>query len=231
MKPKAFVFDAYGTLFDVHSVIARAGNNIPGDLEELAALWRQKQLEYTWLRSLMERYEDFWDVTRAALRSAVMQLKIDASGAQLDRLMQAYLTPQAFPEVISALDALKGTPMAILSNGSPGMLESAAHHNGLTAYFAEIISVDQIKTYKPSPRVYALAARVLNIPHEEILFVSSNSWDAAGAKAFGYKVCWCNRSQGNMEELGISVDLTVLSLDQIASRLTQGSPRLANKIP
>jgi 2-haloacid dehalogenase len=103
MKPKAFVFDAYGTLFDVHSVIARAGNNIPGDLEELAALWRQKQIEYTWLRSLMERYEDFWDVTRAALRSAVMQLKIDASGAQLDRLMQAYLTPQAFPEVISAL--------------------------------------------------------------------------------------------------------------------------------
>ena len=121
--------------------------------------------------------------------------------------------------------------MAILSNGSLGMLESTAHHNGLTAYFAEIISVDQIKTYKPSPRVYALAARVLNIPHEEILFVSSNSWDAAGAKAFGYKVCWCNRSQGNMEELSISVDLTVLSLDQIASGLTQGSPRLANEIP
>jgi hypothetical protein len=123
----------------------------------------------------MERYEDFWEVTRAALRSAVMQLKIEASGAQLDRLMQAYLTPQAFPEVISALDALKGTPMAIL-------------------------------------------------------FVSSISWDAAGAKAFGYKVCWCNRSQKNMEELGISVNLTVLSLDQIASSLTQGNPRLANEI-
>ena len=206
MKPKAFVFDAYGTLFDVQSVVARAGNNIPGDLEKLAALWRQKQLEYTWLRSLMERYEDFWEVTRAALRSAIMQLKIEASGAQLDRLMQAYLTPQAYPEVISTLDALNGTPMAILSNGSPRMVESAAHHNGLTAYFAEIISVDQVKTYKPSPRVYALAARVLNVFHEEILFVSSNSWDAAGAKAFGYKVCWCNRSQGSLEELGISVD-------------------------
>jgi 2-haloacid dehalogenase len=231
MKPKAFVFDAYGTLFDVQSVVARAGNNIPGDLEKLAALWRQKQLEYIWLRSLMERYEDFWEVTRAALRSAIMQLRIEASGAQLDRLMQAYLTPQAYPEVIPALDALKGTPMAILSNGSPRMLKSAAHHNGLTAYFAEIISVDQVKTYKPSPRVYALAARALDIPHEEILFVSSNSWDAAGAKAFGYKVCWCNRSQGNMEELGISADLTVLSLDQIASSLTQGNPGLANKIP
>jgi 2-haloacid dehalogenase len=132
-----FVFDAYGTLFDVHSVAARVGNDIPGDLHALSNLWRQKQLEYTWLRSLMERYEDFWEVTRAALRSAVMQLKIDASGAQLDRLMQAYLTPHAFPEVISVLDALKETPMAILSNGSPRMLESAARHNGLTAYFAE----------------------------------------------------------------------------------------------
>ena len=135
MIHKAFVFDAYGTLFDVQSVVTRAGNNIPGDLEELAALWRQKQLEYTWLRSLMERYEDFWEVTRAALRSAIMQLKIEASVAQLDRLMQAYLKLQAFPEVISALDALKGNPMAILSNGSPRMLESGAHHNGLTAYF------------------------------------------------------------------------------------------------
>ena len=118
-----------------------------------------------------------------------MQLKIEASGAQLDRLMQAYLTPQAFPEVISALDALKGTPMAILSNGSPGMLESAAHHNGLMAYIAEIISVDQVKTYKPSPRVYSLGPEILNLPAAEILFVSSNSWDAAGAKAFGCKVC------------------------------------------
>jgi 2-haloacid dehalogenase len=231
MKPKAFVFDAYGTLFDVHSVVATVGNNIPGDLRALSNLWRQKQLEYTWLRSLMERYEDFWEVTRAALRSAIMQLKIEASGAELDRLMQAYLRPRAFPEVISVLDALKGTPMAILSNGSPRMLESAVQHNGLTPYFAEIISVDEVKTYKPSPRAYALAARALNIPHEEILFVSSNSWDAAGAKAFGYKVCWCNRSQGNMEELGISVDLTVLSLDQIASSLTQASPMVANKIP
>ena len=145
--------------------------------------------------------------------------------------MQAYLTPAAFPEARSALDALKGTPLAILSNGSPRMLDSAVQHNGLESYFAEIISVDRVKTYKPSPRVYALAARILNLPHAEILFVSSNLWDAAGAKAFGYKVCWCNRSQGNMEQLGISVDLTVLSLDQIASSLTQGNPRLANKIP
>jgi 2-haloacid dehalogenase len=214
MKPRAFVFDAYGTLFDVHSVVVRAAN-LPGDLQALSALWRQKQLEYTWLRSLMERYHDFWDVTEAALRAAVTQLKIQASDAELHGLMQAYLRPSAFPDVTKALDALQDTPLAILSNGSPKMLASAVQHNGLTSYFAEIISVDRVRTYKPSPRVYALAPEVLGFPPEEILFVSSNSWDVAGAKAFGYKVCWCNRSQGHMEHLGFSADFTIIRLDQI----------------
>jgi 2-haloacid dehalogenase len=214
MKPRAFIFDAYGTLFDVHSVVVRAGN-IPGDLQALSVLWRQKQLEYTWLRSLMERYQDFWEVTEAALRSAVEQLKIEASDVQLHRLMQAYLLPPAFPDVTAALDAVKGTPLAILSNGAPKMLDSAVDHNGLKSYFVEIISVDRVKTYKPSPKVYALAPEVLGVPPEEILFVSSNSWDVAGAKSFGYKVCWCNRSQGHMDHLGFSADATVLRLDQI----------------
>jgi 2-haloacid dehalogenase len=214
MNPRAFVFDAYGTLFDVHSVVVRAAN-LPGDLQALSALWRQKQLEYTWLRSLMERYQDFWDVTEAALRAAVTQLKIQASDAELHGLMQAYLRPSAFPDVRKALDALQGAPLAILSNGSPKMLASAVQHNSLTSYFAEIISVDRVRTYKPSPRVYVLAPEVLGIPPEEILFVSSNSWDVAGAKSFGYKVCWCNRSQGYMEHLGFSADLTISRLDQI----------------
>jgi 2-haloacid dehalogenase len=214
MNPRAFVFDAYGTLFDVHSVVVQAAN-LPGDLQALSALWRQKQLEYTWLRSLMERYQDFWDVTEAALHAAVTQLKIQASDAELHGLMQAYLRPSAFPDVREALDALQGAPLAILSNGSPKMLASAVQHNSLTPYFAEIISVDRVRTYKPSPRVYALAPEVLGFPPEEILFVSSNSWDVAGAKAFGYKVCWCNRSQGHMEHLGFSADLTISRLDQI----------------
>jgi 2-haloacid dehalogenase len=214
MNPRAFVFDAYGTLFDVHSVVVRAAN-LPGDLQALSALWRQKQLEYTWLRSLMERYQDFWDVTEAALRAAVTQLKIQANDAELDGLMQAYLRPSAFPDVTPALDALKGTPLAILSNGSPKMLDSAVDRNGLTSYFTEIISVDRVKTYKPSPRVYALAPEVLGVHPEEILFVSSNWWDVAGAKSFGYRVCWCNRSQGNMEHLGFTADLTISRLDQI----------------
>ncbi len=219
MKPKAFVFDAYGTLFDVHSVVVRAGNNIPGDLNALSTLWRQKQLEYTWVRSLMEHYEDFWDVTEAALRSAVTQLKIEASDAQLDSLMQAYLVPSAFPDARPALDALKGAPLAILSNGSPKMLASAVRHNGLGHYFAQIISVERAKAYKPSPRVYALGAEILQIPASEILFVSSNSWDVVGAKASGYKVCWCNRSQAHMEHLGYWPDMTVLGLDQIVDCL------------
>jgi 2-haloacid dehalogenase len=214
MNPRAFVFDAYGTLFDVHSVVVRAAN-LPGDLQALSALWRQKQLEYTWLRSLMERYQDFWDVTEAALRAAVTQLKIQSSDAELHGLMQAYLRPSAFPDVTEALDALRGSPLAILSNGSPKMLASAVQHNSLTSYFAEIISVERVRTYKPSPRVYALAPEVLGFPPEEILFISSNSWDVAGAKSFGYKVCWCNRSQGHMEHLGFSTDLTITRLDQI----------------
>ena len=154
------------------------------------------------------------------MEEAATNAKIEASDAQLHRLMHAYLRPSAFPDVTEALDALQGAPLAILSNGSPKMLDSAVQHNGLTSYFAEIISVDRVKTYKPSPRVYALAPEVLGFPPEEILFVSSNSWDVAGAKAFGYKVCWCNRSQGHMEHLGVSADVTVLrsTKSQIVSR-------------
>ena len=167
----------------------------------------------------MERYEDFWGVTEAALRSAVTQLKIEASDAQLDSLMQAYLFPSAFPDVKLALDALQGVPLAILSNGSPEMLAEAVRRNGLEHYFAEIISVDRAKSYKPSPRVYTLGTEILQIPASEILFVSSNSWDVAGAKAFGYNVCWCNRSQAPMEYLGSWPDMTVLRLDQIVDCL------------
>src|SRR5580704_292859 len=124
-KPQAFIFDAYGTLFDVHSVVQREQANIPGDLQALSQLWRQKQLESTWLRALMERYEDFGQVTEAALRFAVRRLSINATDSQLERLMEAYLRPGAFDEARSALEALNGSPLAILSNGSPRMLDSA----------------------------------------------------------------------------------------------------------
>lgn len=160
MKPRAFIFDAYGTLFDVHSFVLRC-DNVPGDLRALAALWRRKQLEYTWLRSLMERYEDFWEITSAALHSSVSQLGIEASEAQLDRLLHGYLSAGAFPDARPALESLAGAPLAILSNGSPKMLDSLVRNNGLEPYFMEVISVDRVKTYKPSPRFMLLGAMSL----------------------------------------------------------------------
>ncbi len=218
-KITAIVFDAYGTLFDVHSVVLKGASGLSGDHEALSRLWRQKQLEFTWLRALMERYQDFWQVTEAALRSAVRQLSIEATDSQLNRLMQAYLAPTAFADARSALEILRGVPLAILSNGSPKMLDSAVRSNQLESCFAEIISVDRVRTYKPSPRVYALGPEILSGPVEEILFVSSNSWDAAGAKAFGYQVCWCHRTQEKMDGWGFDPDFMVSRLDQIAERL------------
>jgi len=216
-KYQAFLFDAYGTLFDVHSVVLRAGTGLAGDLQAFSRLWRQKQLEFTWLRALMDRYQDFWHITEAALRTALAQLQMDASEAQIRQLLDAYLAPVAFPDAIIALDALCDDPLAILSNGTPKMLEAAVRNNALESYFSSVISADQVKTYKPSPKVYELGPQALDLPAEEILFVSSNAWDAAGAKAFGYSVCWCNRSGQAMDDLGFEPDLMVTSLDKIPS--------------
>jgi len=217
-SPKGIIFDAYGTLFDVHSVI-EAGREITQDPQALSLLWRQKQLEYTWLRALMGRYEDFWRVTEAALRFAVRRLALTASEAQLGRLMEAYLSLAAFPEVKTALERLKETPLAILSNGSPRMLEAAVRSSGLGGHLRHVLSVDAVKTYKPSPEVYALGPKAMGFPAGEMLFVSSNAWDVVGAKAYGYRVCWCNRMKAPMEELGFAPDLTVERLDQIPDRL------------
>jgi 2-haloacid dehalogenase len=218
-NPRAVLFDAYGTLFDVHSVVQRAGTGITGDLEALSQLWRQKQLEFTWLRALMDRYQDFWRITDAALRTALAQLRIEASDLQVRQLLDAYLAPAVFPDARIVLDALRDSPCAILSNGSPIMLEAAVRSSGLESYFSKIISVDRAKTYKPSPRVYRLGTEALDLPPEEILFVSSNAWDAAGARAFGYSVCWCNRSGREMDQLGFAPSMIVASLDQIPGRL------------
>ncbi len=134
----------------------------------------------------MDRYQDFWQITEAALRTALAQLHLEASESQVRQLLDGYLAPAVFPDAKAALDALGDFPRAILSNGSPVMLEAAVRNNGLESYFASIISVDQVKTYKPSPRVYQLGPQTLGFQADEILFVSSNAWDAAGAKAFGY---------------------------------------------
>jgi 2-haloacid dehalogenase len=211
---RGYVFDAYGTLFDVHSVV-EAGREITSDPAALSTTWRQKQLEYTWLRALMGTYADFWVVTEAALRYSIRRLGLAATEAQVRRLMDAYLSLACFPEVQAALGRLAGRPRAVLSNGSPGMLAAAVTASALTALLEHVISVDRVKTYKPSPRVYALGPQILGIAAGELLFVSSNGWDVAGAKSFGYQVAWCNRTGAPEEALGVSPDLVVGSLDKL----------------
>ena len=217
-KPKVFIFDAYGTLFDVHSVI-EAGRAVTGDPQALSALWRQKQLEYTWLRALMGRYEDFWAVTEDALRFALTRLGIPAGDSAIGRLMQAYLSLATFPEVTTALAVMAGTPLGILSNGSPRMLAAAVRSSGLEGRLAHVLSVDAARTYKPSPAVYELGTRAFGLSAGDILFVSSNGWDVAGAKAFGYRTCWCNRLGAPVENLGVTPDPEVSRLDEILTKL------------
>ncbi len=210
---KALVFDAYGTLFDVHSVIALCDELFPGQGAQLSQTWRAKQLEYTWLKSLMGRYEDFGKVTEAALKFACKSLKLDCPPESRKRLMQAYLHLETYPEVKEALAALSHCKLAILSNGSPGMLKALVRNNGLTKAFDKVISVDEVKIYKPSPKVYALALKKLKVKKSEIGFVSSNFWDICGASSFGLRTFWINRAGNPQDELGFK-------LYAVVSRLT-----------
>ncbi|HKZ04746.1 MAG TPA: haloacid dehalogenase type II [Methylomirabilota bacterium] len=216
--PRAFLFDAYGTLFDVHSVV-EAGRALTSDPQALSNLWRQKQLEYTWLRSLMDRYVDFWTVTRSSLSFALRRLGLQPGPAQAEALLDAYLALAPFPEVKAALAALAPAPLGILSNGSPMMLDAAVRSAGLEGAFQHVLSVDAVGVYKPSPRVYEMGTRAFGLSAREILFVSSNAWDVTGAAAFGYRTCWCNRLGMPMDELDLTPDMEVERLDQIHERL------------
>ena len=211
---RGYVFDAYGTLFDVHSVV-EAGAAITADPMALSLAWRGKQLEYTWLRALMGRYEDFWTVTEDALRWAIARLGLVADEPAIRRLMDAYLSLACFPDVPAALAGLSGRPRAILSNGAPGMLAAAVASSGLGPHLDHVLSVDVVKTYKPAPAVYALGPRALGLPARDILFVSSNAWDVAGAKAFGYQVAWCNRAVAPRERLGLPADYEICALTDL----------------
>lgn len=217
MPIRALAFDAYGTLFDVHSVIDLCEQLYPGKGEKLSLVWRAKQLEYTWLRSLMGEYEDFQRITEASLRYACKSLGQPCDTEVRDTLMNAYLRLAPYPEAKGALGRLSGLPLAILSNGSPGMLNPVVRNNGLEGTFAHVISVDEVKTYKPSPRVYELAPKKLGVPKENIGFVSSNYWDAVGAKAFGFQVFWINRTGAVPDELGRSPEAILNSLAELAA--------------
>ena len=217
---KALVFDAYGTLYDVTSVQAACEGHFPGQGKALTDVWRVKQLEYTWLRSLMRRYEDFQKVTEAGLRGACRALGLDLTEPARRELMECYFRLNAYPEVSAALERLaRHHALAILSNGSPDMLKRVTDHNELTARFRAILSVDAVKIFKPSPRVYELAVSGLAAQPNEIGFVSSNFWDAAGAKAFGFHVYWINRFRRPGEELGLTPDREVFSMTEIADEM------------
>jgi 2-haloacid dehalogenase len=220
MEPKmikALVFDAYGTLFDVHSMLSRCEEVFPGNGSDLTGMWRTKQLEYTWLRSLMGRYEDFWQITQDGLVFACRSLGLVPTHDQIEHLMQAYLTLSPFPEIAAALEALSTVPCSILSNGSPKMLNGVVRNAGLAWRFQHILSVDEVRTYKPHPTVYQLAEIYCGIRRDKIGFVSSNGWDVAGGKAFGFQAIWLNRQNASAEELGVQPDRIIHSAVELKS--------------
>ena len=217
----ALVFDAYGTLFDVHSVTRLAESFFPGRGAALSAAWRTKQLEYTWLRSLMGRYEDFNRVTLSALEWTFEHLKLEPGDAQRHALLEEYRKLATFPEVPAALEALAlHRPLAILSNGHPDMLNAVVEHNGLKDCFrGGVLSVHAAKVFKPAPDVYRLTEDALGLPRTLTGFVSSNGWDAAGAKTFGFHVFWVNRAKQPVERLGVRPDETISDLTALVDLL------------
>ena len=216
----ALAFDAYGTLFDVHSVVAACEAAFPSRGAAVSRLWRDKQLEYSWLFSLMDRYEDFWTVTEKALHYACQRLGLSCDPATHTRLLESYYHLAAYPEVPAALARLAANrSLAILSNGTPQMLAEVTRVTGLTAVFDELISVEAVRVYKPSPRVYALLPQRLGVPAEAIGFVSSNAFDITGAKAFGLRTFWVNRQDATPDGLGYPPDAVVRTLAELADRL------------
>jgi 2-haloacid dehalogenase len=198
----ACVFDAYGTLFDVHSAVARSGGALGDKAAPVSALWRQKQLEYTWLRSLMGAYADFWQLTGEGLDYALAANGVEDPGLR-QRLMDLYLSLDAYPDVPGALGYLRdaGKKTAILSNGSPDMLRAAIDSAQLGSHLDAALSVHELRIFKPDPRVYQLAVDRLGVEAARICFVSTNGWDAAGAAYFGFQVAWLNRFGQQPERL------------------------------
>ncbi|HUN67459.1 MAG TPA: haloacid dehalogenase type II [Burkholderiales bacterium] len=210
---RTLVFDAYGTLFDVHSVSARCETFWPGKGAQLSQLWRAKQLEYTWQRSLMQRYAPFSQVTAEALSYACESLKLELGDSEARALMDEYRKLALYPDVVAAMKKMKPLKRAILTNGSPDMIDPLVAKSGLA--FDAVLSVDALKVYKPAPQVYQLAVDTLKTPKEEIGFVSSNCWDAMGAKSFGFAVYWINRTGAPVDRLGFRPDRIVKGLDEI----------------
>jgi 2-haloacid dehalogenase len=202
-RPRAVLFDAYGTLFDVYSVALLAEQLFPGFGERLSVLWRDKQIEYTRLTSMSGQYRPFWELTRAGLRYAALRLGLTLEATAEDRLMNQYRHLSSFPENREVLAELKerGVTAGILSNGDPDMLGVAVKSAGFSGLLAHVISVHPLRKFKTDPATYALGTQALDLPARDILFVSSNCWDAIGATWFGYTTLWVNRFGLPIEQL------------------------------
>jgi 2-haloacid dehalogenase len=244
---KAVVFDAYGTLYDIQSVASVTEESFPGYGEIITQIWRIKQLEYTWLRSLMRRYEDFAVVTRESLAYTLRCLGLKYDMSAFERIMDKYLHLDLYPDALASLAAMKHNKLAILSNGSPDMLNALVRNSGLDRVLDATISVDASKIFKPSPDAYALIEQALHIPPSDVLFISSNPWDACGAKAFGLNVAWiervtpeamalaCIESEAvapltmfkairtQMDELGLKPDYRIRALSELPDLIALGS--------
>jgi len=241
MAIKGLIFDAYGTLYDVHSVQARTEELCPGKGDLITQLWRLKQLEYTWLQTALQDYRDFEFVTRASLAFALRAAGVEPSASVVTPLFEKYLDLDPYPEAKEALGQLQrrgGRKLAILSNGSTSMLTALVKNSGLDAFLDATISVDGARKFKPHPDCYALVEKTLGLKADEVLFVSSNSFDVTGAKHFGFTVAWIRRSggegapagpvgpaqiyrmlRGNAETLGYSSDYTVAALTDLIGLL------------
>ena len=213
---KACVFDAYGTLFDVHSAVGKHRDRLGEKADQVSVLWRTKQLEYTWLRSLMKEHADFWKVTLDALGFS-FDMHAIADTDLRDDLMNAYLSLDAYPEVPEVLSILKERRfrLAILSNGTPAMLDAAIKNSGIEHLIDANLSIEEVGIFKPDPKVYQLAVDNLSVQPREIIFQSSNAWDAAGASAFGFNVAWVNRFGQSRERLPGKPDFEINTLREL----------------
>jgi 2-haloacid dehalogenase len=244
---KAVVFDAYGTLYDIQSVASVTEDAFPGYGEIITQVWRIKQLEYTWLRSLMRRYRDFSAVTRESLAYTLRCLGLTYDEETFESIMEKYLHLDLYPDALAALTAMKDRKLAILSNGSPDMLNALVRNSGLDRVLDATISVDANKVFKPSPDAYTLIESTLNVPPAEVLFISSNPWDACGAKSFGLNVAWIERVtpeamalaciesdvlppltmfkaiRTQMDELGYAPDYRIRALSELPALVSQRS--------
>lgn len=215
---KGVVFDAYGTLFDVFSVAQECEREYPGKGAQISQIWRQKQLEYSWLHTLMNRYKNFWEISEEALCYALEEIGLQYNQGKIGNIMNSYLCLNIYPDVMEALQNFRPYKLMILTNGNFEMIDRLLINTGLNKLIDEVISADTVKQFKPKTEVYQLAVDCCKANRDEILFVSSNAWDVAGSKSFGFTVGWINRLNKPAEKLGFQPDYIVSNLLELAQK-------------